>query len=664
MNIFLSELYKVWGKKAVWGFLLLLGMLNVAALFYVEQQKGYLFRPQEYRALYEKIENCPEEEAVKRLENELEKDGNSFAEMELVEKVLKEVRAVVNYDTFLEETAQRAKSIGQVSIFSQKDSFSYRNNVKTAEAYEGLTEIDPKVGSYQCIEVWAGFIGTDVIAVVLLVYVVFVLTVKEKETGQLMLSFATRNGRRRHGVAKIAVCFCSAAGVVLFLWGTSLLVTGLLYGCGKFGNPIQSVYAFRTCTLKVSVGGFLAFFLLLKIVSLFFIMLLVYGIACGCKSYVWLYIGVFGILGIEFFLLYSIPANSHLSVLRFINLMAVTNADTVIGTYFNVRILGQPVWYLPLYCLFVATGTVLLLFWDIRRYAGQKSLTVQGKRNGALKKTMRMENVSLIRHECYKTLFSGKVIWILLGVAIFQLVTYKPMGEYFEKKDDIYYKNYMITLEGMYSEEKEDWLKQEEEKFADAIRTGNVSVLERSVAFERVKEHAAYLKENGGAFLYDTGYRLLTNDKMASGRLMILLVIANLLLVLCVAGLYSNEYQSGMIALVRCSARGRKDTFLSKALIGVLLALIVWGLIFLPFLYKVFSTYGTAGLDFPACSMEHLKGIGMSVRQYLRLLYGFLCLSLVLETFAIMGISKVMKSNSLTALVSVGVFVMPLLFFL
>lgn len=40
MNIFLSELYKVWGKKAAWGFLLLLGMLNVAALFLCGTAKG------------------------------------------------------------------------------------------------------------------------------------------------------------------------------------------------------------------------------------------------------------------------------------------------------------------------------------------------------------------------------------------------------------------------------------------------------------------------------------------------------------------------------------------------------------------------------------------------------------------------------------------------
>lgn len=662
MNTFLNEFYKVWGKKSILGLLILLGILNVVAMFYVESQKGKLYEPQEYRALYEELLSYDREDVEDVLWDRLEEYAGNFKEEALTKAVLSEVQAATSYNSFLEETAKSAESIGQVSIFSKTDSYTFRSNRKTAEAYRDMSGVEPEIGPFQGIEVWGGFMGTDVIALVLLIYVVFILVVKEKETGQLSLAFTTKNGRTMHGAVKLGVCFISAVGVVIFLWGTGLLATGTVYGWGESRSAIQSVYAFRTCTLKISVGSFILLFLLLKIIALFLVMLLVYGLACVFRSYVWLYIVTVLGLGSEFVMFYGIPENGHLFFLKQINLMAFLGIDRILGTYFNFNFLGQPVWYLPVYGAFLLVGIACLFVFCAIQYGKQRSMPEQKKSRFVLWKRMPEKSVYLLPHEGYKTLFVGKVLWILLAVAIFQCVTYKPMGEYFESQDDIYYKRYMTELEGMCSEEQETWLRQERERYDESFLTGNLYQPESYVAFCRVEEQAAYLKEEQGAFLYDTGYRLLTNDKMASGKVVSLAVIANLILIVCVTGIYSNEYQSGMIALVRSSARGRKETFFVKALIGLLIALVIWSLVFLPFIYNVLSAYGTSGLEFPACSMKHLSGIELSIKWYLILFYGVLYLLLVLESFAIMGLSKVMKSNSLTALASVGIFVMPLLF--
>ncbi|MBR2407800.1 MAG: hypothetical protein IKB07_02470 [Lachnospiraceae bacterium] len=662
MNIFLNEFYKVWGKKTILGLLILLGILNVVAMFYAESQKGKLYEPQEYRALYEELQSYDREDVEDVLRDRLEKYAGNFKEDALTKTVLSEVQAATGYDSFLEEIAKSAESIGKVSIFSKTDSYTFRSNRETAEAYRDIFGVEPEIGPFQGIEVWAGFMGTDVIALVLLIYVVFILVVKEKETGQLSLTFTTKNGRTMHGAVKLGVCFMSAVGVVFFLWGTGLLVTGTVYGWGESGSAIQSVYTFRTCTLKISVGSFIVLFLLLKIIALFLVMLLVYGLACVFRSYVWLYIVTALGLGIEFVMFYGIPANGHLVFFKQINLMAFLGIDRTLGTYFNFNFLGHPVWYLPVYGAFLLVGIACLFVFCAIQYGKQRSMVEQKKYRFVLWKRRPEKSVYLLPHEGYKTLFAGKVLWILLAVAIFQCVTYKSMGEYFESQDDIYYKNYMTELEGMYSDEQETWLRQERERYDESFLTGKLYRPESYVAFCRVEEQAAYLKEQQGAFLYDTGYRLLTNDKMASGKVVSLTVVANLILILCVTGIYSNEYQSGMIALVKSSVRGRKDTFFVKAFIGLLISLVIWSLIFLPFIYNVLSAYGTSGLEFPACSMKHLSGVGISIKWYLILFYGILYLLLALESFAIMGLSKVMKSNSLTALVSVGIFVMPLLF--
>lgn len=662
MNTFLSEFYKVWGKKTILLLLLLLGVLNVTAMFYAENQKGKLYEPQDYRTLYEKLQEYDREELVEVLQERLDHYAGNFKEEALTRAVLSEVQAAIEYDTFLEETARRAESIGKVSIFSKPDSYSYRNNQKTAEAYEGMSKVNPDVGPFQGIEVWAGFEGTDAIALVLLIYVVFVLVVREKETGQLSLAFTTKNGRLIHGMVKLGVCFVSAVGVVLFLWGTGLLATGTAYGWGDPGSAIQSVYAFRTCTLEISVGAFLILFLLMKIMSLFLIMLLVYGLACLFQSYVWLYITTVLVLGIEFILFYGIPSNSYLAVFKQINVMAYFGLDKTLGTYSNLNLFGYPVWYLLVYALFLLIGIVGMFAFCMIRYAKQKSIVVQKKHRSAFFKSWFGKSVTLVSHECHKTLFYGKVLWILLAVAVFQFVSYKPMGEYFESTDDIYYKRYMLELEGMYSEEQEAWLRKERELYDESFQTGKLYKPEQYVAFCRVEEQAAYLKEQEGAFLYDTGYRLLTNDTMAVEKVYSLAVIANLILIICVSGIWANEYQSGMAALVKCSAKGRRETIGVKFVMGVIIALVVWLLIFLPFICNVLSAYGTRGLEYPACSMRHLKGINLSIKEYLLFFYGMSYLFMVVETGVIMFLSKVLKSNSLTVLAAVGIFVVPFLF--
>ena len=130
MNTFLNEFYKVWGKKTILGLLILLGILNVAAMFYVESQKGKLYEPQEYRALYEELQSYDREDVEDVLRDRLEKYAGNFKEEALTKEVLSEVKTATGYNSFLEETAKSAESIGKVSIFSKTDKSRSSSNGK------------------------------------------------------------------------------------------------------------------------------------------------------------------------------------------------------------------------------------------------------------------------------------------------------------------------------------------------------------------------------------------------------------------------------------------------------------------------------------------------------------------------------------------------------
>ena len=123
-------------------------------------------------------------------------------------------------------------------------------------------------------------------------------------------------------------------------------------------------------------------------------------------------------------------------------------------------------------------------------------------------------------------------MFILIAFGAFVWFSYTPINEKFASADEIYYKQYMLKLEGELTPVKEQFLADEQAKFDQAeadmqreLANGSwyaamkyQNILAQKVAFDQVKSHAEYLKNNGGEFVYDTGYKLLTGDESAGKR--------------------------------------------------------------------------------------------------------------------------------------------------
>src|SRR5690625_1318233 len=143
------------------------------------------------------------------------------------------------------------------------------------------------------------------------------------------------------------------------------------------------------------------------------------------------------------------------------------------------------------------------------------------------------EHVSVLRHESYKILVVNKVLLILMAFIMLQFTFYQPEKERFVDINDVYYKRYMLQLEGENSPSKEEFLVEEQQRFDELndeifilIQSGDSNnpmeinelydLLAPQEAFYQVVEHAEYLRNLEeedhlkGWFLYDAGYQKLT----------------------------------------------------------------------------------------------------------------------------------------------------------
>jgi hypothetical protein len=168
-------------------------------------------------------------------------------------------------------------------------------------------------------------------------------------------------------------------------------------------------------------------------------------------------------------------------------------------------------------------------------------------------------------------------------------------------------------------------------------------------------------KTENGEFVYDSGYKLLTGDESAGNKDLTLGLTAMAMVILCLVYVYSVEFQTGANVLLKTSAKGRKDTFLRKFAIGLIIVTSIYLLTYAPYFYNVLSAYGTRGINAPLCSIEAFSNWNMSIKSYLILISVARYIALVCGMLIIFFLSSKLKSVISTFLACTAVLILPIL---
>lgn len=725
MRIYLNELFKIWGKKSFIAIVMVLLVLNAVLLVINENSKEIQnsYSHLAYKDLWEEIVDMPKdtayetvnlhheklsfffelqfaenefisEEQVKesypnidfdlaveefKSENYLKYTSSIWDEKQLYTDVLVEMTLCENYADYLQSIDDSAKRMAGISLFAKKGTFSYNNIVKTPDDFAHLKGNELDYGASKGVSMATNFMATDLIAVIIVFASIMTLITREKELNQMGLAKTSYKGRSHLAAAKLIAIFTTCFIVLILLYGMNLAISNHIYGFGDLSRYIQSVSGFVGSNLAVSVWQYFVLFLISKLFLYFAVAGIVFLISVKAKGSVTVYILVAVFMGIEGTLFYAIPSESYLSMLKYINIFSFTDTYSIISSYKNLNFFSQPINYIPVFAVTVLLLLSVTSILSIIIFSKQKTVSSSGitlpRLGGKLKPLGTHTNI--FAHECYKIFIGGKVLPILLIFLAVTLYTYQPMKENFGSVDDIYYKQYTVKLEGEVTQEKLEFIEQEDLKFQqaeeDMIKAmadgGGIfammeyqKILAPQAAFNTVKSHAEYLSQTEkGEFVYDTGYKLLTGDESAGTKDLQLSLIAVAMLICCITYVYSIEYQTGTSVLLKSSYKGRKHTFLTKIIISIAIVTAIFAITYTPYLYNVLSTYGTKGMSSPAYSLEHLSGWGISIRGYLILISVFRYVALLLSMFIVFAFSKKLKSFISTILASSAVLILPIL---
>ncbi len=603
-------------------------------------------------------------------------------EMFLYDQVLEEIDQVLGYEEYLVSVRKQGERQNSVSLFG-KSKQELRNLDKTVADFENMQGTSAIFCGTYGVNLFMKTDLTDLLAGFVILLIVALLVPAEVESGRLKVVYAAVRGRSCTAYAKYLAGLWLLTGYAAVAYGVRLLVVLGAYGLGDSAAAFQSVYGAQSCTLRISVGGAVALFLLLKLLALYAVFSFIFILSiwlCHAKPF---YCVAMGMMGVGFFAYVMIDTNSYLSYWKWVNPVAVFYTGNLLMDYKNLMIGSIPVNYRTIVvgiCLAVITAALLTagICYPKKRYAKKPVLSEKGYAQAEKAAVCLLGGRTVGGYEFRKWTFYQKGLLICLAAGAVACLVYAPADEKLYTQTEIAYKNYVKQVEGVFQEEKlqslyeeqerltaiEEQIKLHGEEYSDAVLVYYQKELLKKQGLLAVIEYGEYLQgTDGGLFIYEQGYEMLLGEGDGGIRLFWYRLFALATEALLAVLIWGMEAETGMQVLLTVTETGIRKINRRKRVQILLSGAIVSGIVYIPWIYSVLSIFGTVGINGPACSLMRFSGIPswVTLSLVLFLFYLLHVAYLWLAGFAMQFAYGRIKSPIPAAIAVFGVFMLPIL---
>ncbi|MCD1258803.1 hypothetical protein B5M42_008135 [Paenibacillus athensensis] len=609
------------------------------------------------------------------------------------EIVFSQYQAIADYRPYLLGMQQKADKLLSVSIFQNEHSFSYRNIMKTPRDFVHLQEIPLHAGLDNGILSGTRFVITDLMLAILIFLLCVYLFLHEKETGLIRLLRTNKQGRGALIAAKLcALTFVTAMLAVVF-YGSILWLADRLYGFGDVSRYVQSMGAFRHASLLLTVkqylyafvaGKALACLLLSFIFAVFFVLL-----DHASKIYVY----VTALIGGSYIAYAFIHPFSYANIVKYINLFAFYHTFELLGDYKNINVFGFPyqhLWISAITAAVLLIGLpVLAVLLYVKRYIEHSRAVFAGGWNWLKSKLLRpSRSIHIFNHELFKMLVTGKGYLVVL-IAIALGYSSIDIQEIRFNEDDAMYNRYTSIVSGEMNGANLSFIEAEKRKFDSlpdeyasaqaGYQSGKLTLLEyndtisqlklfelQRKAFERLYKQSRYLielqreQEITGSFVNELSSNYIFNNPK---RDLLNGLSFTVLLLLCVCTLFPMDYRNSMIALLRCSRRGRWTLFAYKHAVGYLIAGVFMLILYAPPVINLLRGYPALDWNAPIQSVELFRHVDLHIRiwEFVLLTHVLQLLGILLMTQCAVCLTLLVKKQAVAILLTSAFLVSPLL---
>ena len=490
-----------------------------------------------------------------------------------------EYEYLLSYEGYLDKIEANVKRLQSVSLFSDPDSYAYRNTVKTAADFAQMRRVQVTPGHDRAVTAFFEDKWTDY-SILILICVVCGLFVAERKEGLWPMIHAAPGGRWRLAVKRTGILFAAAWIGTVLLVGSKILLCGWTYdGLGEWDRILQSIPMFQNVPDPMTIGRFWLLYIAVKAVGAFWIGLVLWAVLSSISN-LGLALSAAGLMaGIEFAFT-AIPSSSMFAVLRYVNVFSYIDFGIVFPRYLNVPVFDTLISgsdlvlaILPFLCIVFCLINVLI---TERKYPVTPANRLLRWFDGIQKK---LDPILAGGGEARKLLIKRRGLLLLILLALIVSRMEAPPRIYVQW--DVYIQFYQEKYAGPVTDEK---LALMEQDLVDCMDGNNAKGLR--IVLEDAQDAP------DGAWIVPTGaYDAVWSDNVDNYQRSTAL-IALLFLVLITAPIAAQERHSDMTILLRSTSGGRKHLFRKKQLILLLVTSAVWAIVYGMEIIRAITEYG------------------------------------------------------------------------
>lgn len=518
----------------------------------------------------------------------------------LIDEIYTEWKKVSGYSDYLSSIQENKEVLSSISIFGgqnfgeqKQDTYSARNLQKSAADYEQLTDKNIQFTPSKSITRAMDSVWIDILLFLLVMAFVGSLITEEKEKKLFLITRSTKYGILHSMSAKLIALLIHCLFITSIFYIVSLIFSYYSTGAFHLSANLQSVSIYMESCLNISIAQYIVLSIITKAVLLFGIgtILISFSIVLNIMVVPFLIGSV--IAGVSTILYIWIPAGSSWSILKYLNPVGMIKTQNLYGGYLNFNLFHYPVsrqtlsFIVLIILCAVGIASDLVLFWRMQ--------------DGEIKKIQLpfllsfKPHVYIVWHEAYKILITNHaLILFFIFVLLFGVKSFEQTYKVSEREH--YYQDIMQKLEGGLTQEKEQLVLSEQKRYQDAFQ--KIDEIDKMVetqqlsknaadslkyqanitisfypAFQRVEAQYQHIKEQGGAFVYDTGYLYLFGvwENIFSIHFLILTIG----IILIASGVLSMEYQADSLYLIGATKTGKRKIFAYKFIICTSMAMIL-----------------------------------------------------------------------------------------
>ena len=551
---------------------------------------------------------------------------------------------IKKYPEDMKQIQTNAQQLMTFSIFSDKNSFTYNNIVKTGKDFEKVADVSLYLVNNKAAGSFVDYYYTFYFALIMMVFIIYGLS-GERDNGMWGIVHSAGSGRLRLALHRLFIIAGSGVVITAGLYFTTFAAALLLYGgAGALNASVQSIQAFERFAMPMSQIGFVLYnyvYSALAVVVLSVALWTVF-VVNRKRNHALILTGV--VVGLEVLMYYRIGLHSIYSAFKQINIVRLMKVNEIISTYANrgrgsFVISESAIMFWALMVILVVSVAVAVVGTVFMRPSQGKNVLTRLTDKLYAGYQHLFANVPVVLKEIHKLIVTsrGFTVIVVLLLVVMYFISYGKMAfsDNSRERDRIYLEKGgadYSQISALIDERRADYMQavQKSMEASEQYENGEIGIDELSQInstvsiyasryaavreFEQKQEYLENLKEETGIDGYmmsDRGYEEIFG-KYGKARETVLLMALLVSVVLIVSENIGIETSTGTKYIVN-AASGKNTVKVKRIVASLVLCIVLYVLVYGIDMIHLRSYYGMPYTDAPLMSLTFMRDCGFYI---------------------------------------------------